>query len=148
MTIVQALIAWLGAGSLAAIAVAGPVRRVWRSYWCLLSRHAVLAMTFRLVRPLWREAVVHGMKWALLEVVSPPVASARRVPARVEVTVPGGTPVEPGVVADLRDWLVDHAQRGGWRLPAGGRVSITVLAGHRDGSRRPYARVVTRQAGR
>jgi hypothetical protein len=120
-----------GTGGMVIAAIRRYTPRVRRSYWWLLARHAILAQLFRLIPSMERDALVHGLKRALIEAVSPPVMQCRRVPANIEVILPANAVSEldgagPDLTDDLVSWLVQQAQRRGWTLPESGPGGITI----------------------
>jgi hypothetical protein len=91
MTLIELVLALLSlsVGGVVVAVIGWLVRKILRSYWWLVMRQAVAARVFALVPWKAGEALVYGMKRALLEVVVPaPVLHCRRVPAGIELVVP------------------------------------------------------------
>jgi hypothetical protein len=128
MPLLQSVLTWLGAGSAVLAGVTLYLPRLRRSYWWLVVLHAMLACLLQIVPAFQRDAMVHRLKLALLEAVSPPVNRRRRVPAKVEIFVPAGTRIQPGLMEDLAQWLVDQARTSGWTLTSTGVTVTTATA--------------------
>jgi hypothetical protein len=147
MTLVEPILTTLGLGG-GGVLIAFTscvLPRIRRSYWWLVARHAVLARLLVVVPSMERDALVHGLKRALLGAVPPPVLRERRVPARLEVIVPTNAVGQlaaagPGLTDDLAAWLTRLALRRGWTLPDRPGICITLTTDEYGIARRPRAR--------